>query len=676
MVDNLAKIHEEILRLRVTLNDWSHQYYVLDAPTVDDAEYDAKMKELIRLEKAYPEFADANSPSQKVGGSVSEHFQKHIHSSPMLSLGDIFNWEEFLDFNKQVTKITGTSENAYYGELKIDGLSISLTYKNGQLVTATTRGDGLVGEDVTTNVRTIKTIPLQLKEPVDVETRGEIYLPIAEFEHLNEERLIKGETLFANPRNAAAGTLRQLDSKIVAGRHLNSFLYYYIQPPRPKINTQEKAIRYLNNLGFRTNPENRLCRNLDDVKAFIEDFETRRHNLDYQIDGLVFKLNDFQYYEKLGATAKTPRWAIAYKFPAEVKETILRRIFPSVGRTGKITYNADLEPIILSGTKVSAASLNNALWIKAKALKEGCKVKVKKAGEIIPSVVSLVKTPNYDKLPIWQPATHCPICKNKLEQSLGEVDQFCVNFSCPAKILRSMEHFASRGALDIVGLGPSILTRFYEAKLIKTIDDIYRLPEHETEIVNFENFGKKSYDNLVKAVKASKHRSLEKVIFGLGIRHVGAKTAKLLAQKFKTIDALAFATLDELAAVDLIGAISAQSIVDWFAVKTNQKLIQELKNFGVNFTYHGPKIGANTPLRGLSFVITGTLSQPRETIKELLESEGGAVNSSLSKQTSYLIAGTDPGSKIQKAEKLGVTIINEEDIPRLIQERIEETHHE
>ncbi|WP_027063598.1 NAD-dependent DNA ligase LigA [Mesoplasma seiffertii] len=655
---NEAKL--KLTALKSKINQWAKEYYIHDMPTVDDTEYDLAMNQLKELEKQYPELITVDSPTQKVGGTVSEKFEKYVHKKPMLSLADIFSWEEFEKFNNQVAKETGTTDNEYYAELKIDGLSISLNYDQGVLQNAVTRGDGRVGENVTTNVKTIKSIPLSISDQGPIEIRGEIFLSKKEFEKINNERALNGEQLFANPRNAAAGTLRQLDSSIVAKRNLDAFLYYYLNDEDRQTNTQAKALAKIASLGIKTNKEGRLCKTLAEVKAYIDEYTIKRAELDYEIDGIVFKINNFNLHEQIGYTAKTPKWAVAYKFPAEVKETQLLDIFPSVGRTGKITYNAKLAPVQIAGTTVSAATLNNAEQIKAKALKVGATVKIKKAGDIIPEVLSVVETDSYHKLEAWEPAEICPACKNRLEKSLGEVDQFCVNFSCPAQIVRSLEHYASRAAADIVGLGGRTIEKLYEEKIITNIVDIYKITEYEEKIVNFEKFGRKSYQNLVESIIRSKTNSLDKTLFGLGIRHVGSKTAKILAERFLTIDNLATADYEELSAIDSIGEVLAQSIVDWFNIEANQQIIKELKAMGVNLSYNGPQVNFESPIVKKTFVITGTLSQPRDYFKNLVEQNGGKVVGSVSKKTDYLLAGDAAGSKLEKAQELEVEVINEE----------------
>ncbi|WFQ90775.1 DNA ligase [Mycoplasma feriruminatoris] len=648
-----------INQLKEQLNLWSKQYYVDDNPTVDDTEYDLALKELISLENLYPEFITLDSPSQKVGGMVSEKFEKVSHKTPMLSLGNVFSFEEFLDFNTQVSKVSNTLNNEYVAELKIDGLSISLVYENGSLITAATRGNGIVGEDVTINVKTIKSIPLQISKKERVEVRGEVFLSKAEFEKINQKRLLNNEDLFANPRNAAAGTLRQLDSKIVANRNLDAFLYYYISDDSNNLSQYESILK-LNQLGFKTNKETKLCKNLDEVQAYINKYTDLKNDLDYQIDGIVFKINDKSLQNSLGFTSKIPKWAIAYKFPAEIKQTKLLDIFATVGRTGKITYNAKLEPVSLMGATISAATLNNAEYIKTKDLRINSVVKIKKAGDVIPEVIEAIKDDKFYELEKFKPDLYCPNCHSLLEKNEDEVDQFCINSNCSMKILRALQHFSSREAMNIVSLGDRSLEILFNLNIIKTISDIYRLEDHKEQILEIENFGLKSYLNLIDSINQSKNNSLEKVLFGLGIRHIGSKTAKILAKQYQNIDNLMNASYDELVQINSIGSSLALSIIDWFKIPDNINLINELKSFNVNFKYLGVKINLDSIIANKSFVITGTLSRPREEFKTLIENNAGKVIGSISKKTDYLLAGDNVGSKLEKAKKLGVKIIDEQ----------------
>ncbi|PPE04160.1 NAD-dependent DNA ligase LigA [Williamsoniiplasma lucivorax] len=660
-------VKKQLEQLKKKINKWSEEYYVIDAPSVDDAEYDLAMQQLKALEAQHPELITQDSPTQKVGHVVSEKFAKNTHKIPMLSLADVFSWAEVENFNKQIAKVTGTLDNVYYAELKIDGLSISLNYENGHLITATTRGDGVVGENVINNVKTIKSIPHLIPDQSHIEIRGEIFLAKKEFEKINEQKLINQEPLFANPRNAAAGTLRQLDSSVVASRNLDAFLYYYFSwDDQSKILTQSDALKEISAQGLKINQEGRLCHNLAELKAYIEEYTHKRNALDYEIDGIVIKFNDFSLYDKIGYTVKTPKWAIAYKFPAEVKETKLLDIFPTVGRTGKITYNAKVAPVQLAGTKVMAATLNNAQWIEAKDLRIGSLVKIKKAGDIIPGIIGVVENETFQQLPKWKKTEFCPACGTKLEKIANEVDQFCVNFSCPAQILRSLEHFASRGAMDIVGMGGSTLKKLFDEKIIRSIDDIYKIEKHKYAIINFEKMGEKSYANLIQSIEASKNKSLEKVLFGLGIRHIGAKIAKVLAATFHNIDQLSQADFETLSQIDSIGEVLAKSLVSWFEIKENINLIEELKADGVNFTYQGNKTEFNPLMANKTFVITGTLSQSRDEFKKLIEQYGGKISSSVSTKTDYVLVGENAGSKQEKAQALNVKIIDETEFNQMI----------
>ncbi|ATZ16764.1 NAD-dependent DNA ligase [Williamsoniiplasma luminosum] len=665
----MEQIKKHLEQLKKKLNQWSKEYYTLDSPTVDDLEYDLVMQELKKIENEHPELITNDSPTQKVGHTISDKFEKVAHKIPMLSLADVFSWEEVENFNNQIAKQTKTLNNAYYAELKIDGLSISLNYENGKLITATTRGDGVVGENVINNVKTIKSIPWTIPDQNHIEVRGEIFFLKKEFEKINNEKLLNQEPLFANPRNAAAGTIRQLDSSIVASRNLDAFLYYYFSwNDNKKIHTQQDALLEIEKQGLKVNKEGRLCNNLEELKAYIDEYTNKRDDLDYEIDGIVIKLNDFNLYDKIGYTAKTPKWAIAYKFPAEIKETKLLDIFPSVGRTGKITYNAKVESVQLAGTKVTAATLNNAEWIETKDLRVGATVKIKKAGDIIPGIISVVKNSDYQKLEKWSKAEFCPACKTKLEKTDNEVDQFCVNFSCPAQILRSLEHFASRGAMNIVGLGSSTLNKFFEEKIICSIDDIYKIEKHKAEIINFEKMGGKSYENLIQSIEDSKNRSFEKVLFGLGIRHVGSKIAKVLAKTFGNIENLKNADFETLSTIDSIGEVLAQSIINWFTIEENIRLINELKEDGVNFNYLGEKTKTNPLITGKTFVITGTLSKSRDSFKQLIELNGGKISDSVSSKTNFVLVGDNAGSKAEKATKLKIKIINEQEFDQMIGE--------
>lgn len=658
------KILDRYNLLKTKLIQWGQEYYENDAPSVDDAEYDQAMQSLLALEAQYPELISNDSPSQLIGGGVASGFSKYHHTRAMMSLGDAFSLEELEKFNQQISKVTTQTDNPYFAELKIDGLSIALIYEAGQLVTAATRGDGKIGENVTNNVRQISTIPSTIPQQGRVEVRGEVYLPKAEFEKLNQQRLLNDEPLFANPRNAAAGTLRQLDPKIVRSRNLSAFIYYYYGDQ--KVQSQSEAIGHLKTLGFPINPEGKLCQNLTEVKAYIQEYSAKRDDLAYEIDGIVLKYNDFNLYDAIGYTAKVPKWAIAYKFPAEVKQTTLLDIYGSVGRTGKITYNAKLAPVQLAGTTVSAATLNNAQFIQSLDLRVGGKVKVKKAGDIIPEVISIIKGKKYVNLPVFTPLTHCPVCGSLLEKNTGEVDQYCINIGCPAQIKRSIEHFASRGAQNIVGLGEMIVVQLYEHEILTDVVGIYELKDKVDQLLALDKFGQKKVDNLLTSIENSKKNSLERVLFGLGIRHIGSKTALILAKEFQDIDTLMQTSSEAFALVEGVGEVLAESLVDWFNETKNQHVIQALKDHGLNFHYLDNSPNIPQTFAGQTWVITGTLSHPREYFEAIIQARGGKTSSSVSTKTSYLLAGENSGSKFAKAQELGVKILTEAEFDQLI----------
>lgn len=657
----------KIIELRKKINNWNYQYYVLDEPSVDDIQFDMAMRELIELETKFPDFFDANSPTQKVGGEVSEKFQKYLHKTPMLSLSNAFNNENLLSFDNSIKKILSHDNYNYFVEPKIDGLSISLIYKNGKLANGVTRGDGTTGEDVTTNIRTIKSIPLVIEDESDyLEVRGEVFLSKDEFNRINESRLRNNEELFANPRNAAAGTLRQLDSKVSAERKLDAWIYYYMD--RENILTHLESLDYISKLGFKVNPLGKKCINISEVCEYINSFSEMRNEINYEIDGIVIKVNEFKLYETIGYTSKTPKWAIAYKFPAEIKTTLLEDIFPTVGRTGRITYNAKLKSVQIAGTTVQAATLHNADFILNKDIRIGSEVKLKKAGDIIPEVIEAIKNDEFNKLEIWKPATKCPECLENLEKAEGEVDQYCINSSCPRKIVRGLEHFVSRDAANIEGLSIKLIEKLFENNFIKDISDIYKISNWRKDIIELDKMGKKSFDNLEKAIEKSKNNSLEKILFGLGIRHVGKKTAQIISKTCRTVEGIKNSSVEDLSIIKDIGPVVAQSTVEWFKIEQNLKTISEMKKMGVNFDFiNDKKITYNKEISDKKIVITGTLSKPRNYFKDLLERNGAIIVESISKNTDYLLMGTDAGSKFDKATKLNVKIISEEDLIRILE---------
>ncbi|KEF36260.1 DNA ligase, NAD-dependent [Schinkia azotoformans MEV2011] len=663
----LQEDKKRIGELKDLLNQYSYEYYTLDKPTVPDAEYDKLMQELLGLEEKYPELVTADSPTQRVGGEPLSSFEKVEHRVPMLSLGNAFNEGDLRDFDRRVRQDIG-EQVSYVCELKIDGLAISLRYEDGLFVQGATRGDGTIGEDITTNLRTIKSIPLRLKENIDIEVRGEAFMPKRSFEALNQEREENGEELFANPRNAAAGSLRQLDPKIAAKRNLDIFLYGIGSTEELPIDSHSDGLDFLERLGFKTNPERRRCANMDEVIQFIEGWMEKRPNLPYEIDGIVVKVDSFEQQEQLGTTAKSPRWAVAYKFPAEEVMTKLIDIELSVGRTGVVTPTAILEPVRVAGTTVKRASLHNEDLIREKDIKIGDYVIIKKAGDIIPEVVSVVEEKRTGEEQDFAMPTGCPECGSELVRLEDEVALRCINPKCHAQIREGLIHFVSRNAMNIEGLGEKVITQLFAANLIEDVADIYRLDRDE--LLKLERMGEKSVDNLLNAIETSKSNSLEKLLFGLGIRHVGAKAAKTLAQVFETMDALQKATMEDLININEIGEKMADSIVTYFEKSEVNQLIDELKSYDVNMVYKGPKIvnveEIDSIFAGKTIVLTGKLEQMgRNDAKKELEALGAKVTGSVSKKTDIVIAGEDAGSKLDKALELGLEVWDE---ARMLQE--------
>ncbi|MGG6440777.1 NAD-dependent DNA ligase LigA [Saccharococcus caldoxylosilyticus] len=650
-----------IEELRELLNKYNYEYYVLDRPSVPDAEYDRLMQELIALEEQYPEFKTKDSPSQRVGGQPLDAFQKVEHRIPMLSLANAFHEGDLRDFDRRVRQEVG-DDVAYVCELKIDGLAVSVRYENGYFVQGATRGDGVTGEDITENLKTIRSLPLRLKEAVTLEARGEAYMPKASFERLNEQRKQRGEELFANPRNAAAGSLRQLDPKIAASRHLDLFVYSLANAEELGIDSHSAALDYLQTLGFKVNPERRRCANIDEVIRFVSEWHEKRSHLPYDIDGIVIKVDSFEQQEQLGATAKSPRWAIAYKFPAEEVVTKLIGIELNVGRTGVVTPTAILEPVRVAGTTVQRATLHNEDFIREKDIRIGDSVVIKKAGDIIPEVVSVVLDRRTgQEVPFAMP-THCPECGSELVRLEGEVALRCINPKCPAQIREGLIHFVSRQAMNIEGLGEKVISQLFREGLIHDVADIYRLTKEQ--LINLERMGEKSATNLLAAIEASKQNSLERLLFGLGIRYVGAKAAKVLAEHFETMDRLQNATKEELMAIHEIGEKMADSIVAYFAKPEVKELLNELRAYSVNMEYKGPKTpkagDVDSYFAGKTVVLTGKLeSLSRNEAKEKIEQLGGKVTGSVSKNTDLVIAGADAGSKLAKAKQLNIEIWDE-----------------
>jgi DNA ligase (NAD+) len=659
---DLNAAQQKVNELRDLLNQYGHEYYVLDQSTVPDAEYDRLMRELIELEEQFPELKSADSPTERVGGAVLDMFEKVVHGIPLLSLGNAFNEQDLRDFDRRVRQVAG-EDYSYVCELKIDGLAVSLRYENGLFVQGSTRGDGTIGEDITSNLRTIKSLPLRLRENASIEVRGEAFMPKRSFEALNKVKEERGEEPFANPRNAAAGSLRQLDPKIAASRNLDVFLYGIGDIGESGVVSHSEGLDYLDHLGFKTNKERRKCADIDAVIEFVNSWVERRPNLPYEIDGIVIKVDSLAQQSDLGTTAKSPRWAIAYKFPAEEVVTTLLAIELNVGRTGVVTPTAVLAPVKVAGTTVQRASLHNEDLIREKDIKIGDKVVVKKAGDIIPEVVNVIAEQRTGEEVDFQMPTHCPECESELVRLEGEVALRCINPKCPAQIREGLIHFVSRDAMNIEGLGEKVISQLFSEKLIVDVADIYKLTSDQ--LLGLERMGEKSVSNLITAIEASKSNSLEKLLFGLGIRHVGAKAAKTLAQAYSSMDKLVLATEDELKSINEIGEKMADSIAAFFKKEEVQELLKELVTAGVNMEYKGPMPvsvdQSDSFFAGKTVVLTGKLELlSRNEAKEKIESLGGNVAGSVSKKTDLVIAGEDAGSKLAKAEQLGIEVWNEE----------------
>lgn len=659
---DLQTAEQKVNEIKTLLNQYGYEYYVLDQPTVPDAEYDRLMNELLELEEKFPNLKTADSPSERVGGKVLDLFEKVEHRTPMLSLGNAFNEQDLRDFDRRVSQAVG-DEVSYVCELKIDGLAVSLRYEDGLFIQGATRGDGTIGEDITANLKTIKSIPLRLRENVSLEVRGEAYMPKRSFEALNKIKEEKGEDLAANPRNAAAGSLRQLDPKIAASRNLDVFLYGIGNAEEVGSESHSEGLDLLDRLGFKTNKERRKCKTIDEVIEYVNSWVDRRPHLPYEIDGIVIKVDSYAHQSELGTTAKSPRWAIAYKFPAEEVVTTLLDIELSVGRTGVVTPTAILKPVKVAGTTVQRASLHNEDLIREKDIKIGDQVVVKKAGDIIPEVVNVLAEQRTGNEVDFHMPTHCPECESELVRFEGEVALRCINPKCPAQIREGLIHFVSRDAMNIDGLGEKVISQLFAEKLISDVADIYQLTYEQ--LISLERMGEKSVTNLLKAIEASKDNSLEKLLFGLGIRHVGAKAAKTLAQQFGSMDHLAKATKDDLVAINEIGEKMADSIVTYFEMEEAEELINELKAAGVNMEYKGARPvsieESDSVFAGKTVVLTGKLELlSRGEAKEKIEALGGNVAGSVSKKTHLVIAGEDAGSKLTKAQDLGIEIWDEE----------------
>ena len=651
----MEQVESRMAYLIDVLNKANVEYYVNDNPTLSDNEYDSLMDELIKLEEKYPQLKQSNSPTTKVGNEVIAAFNKVTHPTPMFSLADVFNEDEVRDFDAKVRKEVSNPE--YVCELKMDGLAVSLIYKDGKFVSAATRGNGVIGEDITHNVRTIKKLPLTLHKKVDLEVRGEIYMNKKVFNELNEKRKQENLNLFQNPRNAAAGSIRQLDSSITKERQLDIVLYHL---PNTTLKKHSETIELLKECGLPTNPNNKICKNIDEIMDYIHYWTKHRPELPYEIDGIVIKVNDLAMQKTLGYTVKYPKWAVAYKFPAETVITRLDDIVCTVGRTGQITPNAVLEPIKVAGSTIRRATLHNYQYISDKDLRIGDYVYLHKAGDVIPEVVGPVKERRVNELEPYVMIDKCPICGTMLEESTSKIDLYCPNEHCPARKVNSLIHFISRGCMNIDGLGESIVEDFYNMGIIKDITDIYKLKDKKEELIELEGFGSKSVSNLLISIENSKNNSLENLLNGLGINGIGAKTGKILAKKYETMDNLMNASSEELEQIKDIGSTLSKNISNYFDNPKNRILIHELKDIGINMEYKGEKIIQDEAFTNKKFVLTGTISfLSRDELKKIIEDRGGEVSGSVSKKTDVVIAGENPGSKYDKAKALNIPIWDE-----------------
>lgn len=662
--DIINKMNELIEIIR----EADYNYHTLDMPTITDQEYDNYMRELYKLEEKYPELKQDMSPTSRVGGEIIDSFKKIKHEVPMMSLSNVFNEDEIIAFDERVKK--EYPNPSYVVELKIDGLSVSLLYKKGILVRAATRGDGITGEDITHNVKTIKSIPLRLKEPLDIEIRGEIYMSKDSFNKTNEDRKKEGLELFANPRNAAAGSIRQLDSSVAAKRKLDAFLYHLPEAEKFGIYTHADALNYMKKLGFIVNPNIELVNNINELLVYVDKWTQNRASLPYEIDGIVIKLNDLNGQKKLGFTARYPKWATAYKFPATEVLTKLKEFKFTVGRTGQVTPNAILEPVLLMGSTISKTTLHNEDYVVQKDLRKGDTVAIKKAGDVIPEVVRAVTERRNGTEEKFEMMKNCPICNSPLIRRENEAAYYCVNPKCDARKIEGLCHFVSRDAMYIDGFGDAIIEDFYNMGYLKSIVDFYNLYKYKEELMELEGFGSKSITNLLTSIENSKKNSLERLLFALGIRHVGKKSAKILASHHKTLDNIINATYEELIETDNIGDIMAKSIKSYFSIEENIELINQLKQIGVNMNYLGEKVTSDENFMNKTFVLTGSLSElTRDEAGNIIELRGGSVTSSVTKKTDVVIVGENPGSKYNKAIELGITIWNEKEFIEKIKEK-------
>lgn len=652
-MNSLSKRVEELTKI---LNEANYNYYVNDNPTITDQEYDKYLRELIDIENTHPELSNFNSPTKRVGGQVVDKFDKIVHDRPMLSLSNVFNEEEIKDFAAKIKKEGFNPE--YVCEYKIDGLSVALLYEKGELVRGVTRGDGVTGEDITHNVKTIKAIPLTLTKPIDIEVRGEIFMNKRTLAKINAKRESEGLPLLQNVRNAAAGSIRQLDSKVTAQRELDNFIYNLPDPDKFGIKTHIEALEFMKSLGFKVNPANLLVKDITGILKFIENITEKRAKLPYEIDGVVIKVNDIAMQEKIGYTTKYPKWATAYKFPAQEVLTKLTDIIFTVGRTGRITPNAVLEPVIVMGSTIRRATLHNEDYVLSKNLMIGDIVSIRKAGDVIPEVVEAKFERRTGEEKPFEMIDECPMCHSKLTKTPNQVDYYCQNSQCPKRNIETIIHYVSRDAMNIEGLGDEIVEELYNLGFVKNIIDLYSIKEKKDAIMQFDGYGEKSLNKIIENIENAKNNSLERLLFGLGIKEIGTKTAKLLASEFKSMDALMSATTEELEAIRDIGSITAKSVVEYFS--QNKDLIIKLRELGINMNYKGISTRTNDLITGKKFVITGTITGlGRKEIKEKLENYKATVSESVSKNTDVVIVGSNPGSKYKNALDLGITIWDE-----------------
>lgn len=663
----MNNIQKRMIELTKELKQYNYEYYVLNNPTVDDIEYDSKMRELEKLEKEYPEFQDPDTPTKQVGAFLKTDLQEIVHEVPMLSLANAFSYDELIEFDERISK--AVSNYTYVVELKIDGIASSIHYNDGLLVLGATRGNGVTGENITNNVLKVNKLPKVLTEKIDVEVRGEVYMSKDVFNSLNEKRQQTNQPLFANPRNAAGGSLRQLDANITKERKLEQFAYTLVNPEKYNIHTQADSMAYMKHLGFNVNPHYRHCKTISEVIEYIEEYKDKRKALEYETDGIVIKVNEMDLHDKIGYTVKVPKWAIAYKFPAEIVTTVLRDIIFTVGRTGIVTPNAVLDPVYVGGTMVSRATLNNEDFIISRDIRIGDYVKVRKAGEIIPEVVEVDLSRRPNNIKPFKMIETCPMCGKPIYKKENEAEHYCHNNECGGRILEGIIHYASRVAMDIEGLGEKQIETLYSLGYLKDISDIYLLKNYAEEIMNIDRFGKKKIENLFNAIEKSKTNTFDKFIFGLGIRFVGAKASKNLAKKYQTMYDLANATVEELQGIDDIGVVMANSIYDYLGKEENINLIKRLFEYGV--TPQPLKQETMSLFEGMTIVLTGSLEKfTRDEASALIERFGGKTSSSVSKKTSLVLAGEAAGSKLKKAQELGIKVINESEFEELIKEYI------